>query len=277
MWGFKKLAIVRFATVQLECNINNWRENLLTAEKLLEKCRDQEAGIALLPELFNTGFLIGEKLTHISLEAYGLTLKTLARLSQRLNIFIVAGIPLPQNDKPINGAVLFRPDGSQKSGGKLHLCRMGSDEVKYSKAATESLSFDYKGSKIGVLICYDIAFPESARILALEGIKVICVLAAWNKSERSYVYEMSTLSRALENGVWVITSNQTGGSGVEQFFGRSRFVTPKGQILAEMNQEQGLLVRDVDLNYSDKLLEQGETYPFLTDRKPEIYGRLCDH
>jgi len=268
---------VRIASVQMECNINNWRENLLTAEKLLEKCHDQEADIALLPELFNTGFLIGEKLTHISLEAFSLTLKTLARLSEQLDIYIVAGIPLPQNDKPINGAVLFRPDGTQKTGGKLHLCRMGSDEVKYTKAASEPLSFNYRGNKFGVLICYDIAFPESARILALEGIKVIFVLAAWNKSERSYVYDMSTLSRALENGVWVITSNQTGGSAEEQFFGRSRFVTPKGQILAEMNREQGFLVRDVDLNYSDKLLEQGETYPFLTDRKPEIYGKLCDH
>lgn len=271
------MSTVRIASVQMECNINNWRENLLTAEKLLEKCRDQEAGIALLPELFNTGFLIGDELTHRSLEAYGLTLKTLARLSEQLDIFIVAGIPLPKGDKPINGAILFQPDGTQKTGGKLHLCRMGSDEVKYSKAASEPLSFNYRGNKFGVLICYDIAFPESARILALEGIKVICVLAAWNKSERSYVYDMSTLSRALENGVWVITSNQTGGFGEDQFLGRSRFVTPKGQILAEMNREQGLLVRDVDLSYSDRLLKEGETYPFLTDRKPEIYGKLCDH
>lgn len=267
---------IKIGTVQMECKPGDWKCNLDTAVRLIEKGRAGGAGIVLLPELFNTGFLMDQDLARVAGEAYDTTVTALSGLADGLGLTIVAGIPVPRENKPLNGAMLFKPGGIIKTGGKLHLCRTGSDEAKYSCAADELLSFELEEARIGTLVCYDVAFPEAARILVLEGANIIFVLTAWNLSERSYVYELSTLSRALENGVWLVSSNQTGGTADNLFLGASRFVTPRGLVLAEMKREQGVLVKEIDPGYSEKLLARGETYPFLKDRLPEKYGRLCE-
>ena len=268
--------MLKVGAVQMVCSTGDWQGNLKVAAELLEQCRVQGGRLAVLPELFNTGYLMASLLAGVAEEAYDKTLKELTYLSSSMELYIVAGIAVPhEKGKPLNGVLLFTPEGRIKTGGKLHLCQMGYKEKDYVSPAAAPLLFELDGTKIGAIICYDIAFPETARILALEGCGIILAPTAWNVTERSHVYDLCTRARALENGVWVIAANQAGGPPEDPFLGRSRFVTPKGAVLAEMEKQQGVLMQDVDLELSQKLLARGETYPFLMDRVPGMYHRLC--
>jgi len=270
------MSTIKIGSIQMECSSGEWEHNLKHSENYLMQCSAEGVSLALLPELFNTGYLMDYSLAKVAEESYDKTVNKLSSLSKSLNMFIVAGIPVPQKEeKPLNGILLFTPGGNVQISGKLHLCQMMYKETDYLSAAKTPLVFELNGTKIGALICYDIAFPEAARMLALEGAEIILVSAAWNITERSHVYEFFTKARALENGVWLVASNQTGGPSHDPFLGCSRFVTPKGNIMAEMKREQGILVQNVDLSLSQKLLDRGETYPFLGDRKPNLYGNLC--
>jgi predicted amidohydrolase len=137
---------------------------------------------------------------------------------------------------------------------------------------------DSVAGRVGLLICYDLVFPEAARCLCLAGAEVLAMPTAWGRAEDPTFargYDLFTRSRALENQVFLISSNLVGGAGLG-FHGHSRIVGPRGEVLAETS-GHGLAVAELDLPgmVSQARARSWFGQVFLKDREPGSYAALC--
>jgi predicted amidohydrolase len=125
--------------------------------------------------------------------------------------------------------------------------------------------------RLGSLICYDLEFPEPARVLALKGACVLAVSTAnfrpWVELQRVYAR-----SRAMENSMFVAVSNCIGKVESTEFFGGSIIVNPYGHILSEAGEAEAVLVADIDLSRIGKATEDCD---YIKKRRPELYDELC--
>ena len=151
-----------------------------------------------------------------------------------------------------------------------------------SYAAGESFeAFDTPVGRIGMLICYDKAFPEAARALAMDGAEIIACLSAWpgartaasadlNQDRWKRRFDLFDRARALENQVVWVSANQAGTFGSLRFVGSAKVVDPGGEVLADTGIAAGLAIATVDV---EELLGTARRAMFhLRDRRPETYG-----
>ena len=100
-------------------------------------------------------------------------------------------------------------------------------------------------SKIGILICYDVEFPEISRVLALKGAKIICISAAM---ESLFHWKIAARARALENTCFILACNRAGKENEIEYVGHSHIVKPDGKILASLGYDEGILIKKIDLS-----------------------------
>lgn len=141
--------------------------------------------------------------------------------------------------------------------------------------------YDAPFGKLGVLICYDIRFPEAARVLALEGADVIALPTNWPEGAESSP-DFLTRARAWENRVFVVAANRVGVERGRRFIGRSQIVSPGGKILCEAGpDEETILYADLDLEEARQkriVIEPGEwELDVIGGRRPELYGPLVEN
>jgi predicted amidohydrolase len=128
------------------------------------------------------------------------------------------------------------------------------------------------------LICYDIRFPEAARVLALKGAEVIALPTNWPEGAESSP-EFITRTRAWENRVFIVAANRVGVERGRKFIGRSQIVSPNGEIMVEAGpDEETIIYADLDLSLARQkriVIEPGEWELDITGgRRPELYGEL---
>ncbi|MCK9906111.1 carbon-nitrogen hydrolase family protein, partial [Frankia sp. Cpl3] len=122
--------------------------------------------------------------------------------------------------------------------------------------------FDLGFARLGMQICYEVGFPEGARILTLKGADIVVFPSAFGQA-RLYAWDLATRSRALENGLYVIAANRTGTEkGETTFGGTSRIVDPQGTVIAQAVQEDEAIISEIDLSL---VTEQRRTIPYLRD------------
>ncbi len=128
---------------------------------------------------------------------------------------------------------------------------------------------------VGLACCYDLAFPEVSRLLALGGARLLVVPMAWEVA-RGYVMQRVVAARAVENVAYVVCVNQSGAIGDLRFLGASCVLDPLGQVVAALGAEDELGFADVDPEWVDRLRggDDERAYPLLEDRRPELYGEL---
>ncbi|BBY73445.1 apolipoprotein N-acyltransferase [Mycolicibacterium parafortuitum] len=145
--------------------------------------------------------------------------------------------------------------------------------------------FDTPVGRIGLQICYDKAFPEAARIMALQGAQVITSLSAWpaartataeNLQEDRWTYRFNLFdtARALDNQVFWVASNQSGTFGSLRYVGNAKVVDPGGNILATTHLGSGMAVADVDIEETFRTMRAGMFH--LRDRRPDVYGPVTE-
>ena len=155
----------------------------------------------------------------------------------------------------------------------MHICETPGFHEKYYywPGTTDFPVFDL-GLNVGPCICYDRHYPETMRILTLRGADVIVVQTATSREEAGGVLEAEMQAAALANGVYVALVNRAGRDGNIDFAGRSFVVDPGGEIIAQStSHEDDILIVDLDL---DRIAQARHEWPFLRDRRPEIYGDL---
>ena len=145
--------------------------------------------------------------------------------------------------------------------------------------------FDTPVGRVGLQICYDKAFPEAARIMALEGAQIIASLSAWPAARTAtaenlqddrwtYRFNLFDTARALDNQVFWVASNQSGTFGSLRYVGNAKVVDPGGNVLATTLLGSGMAVAEVDVDATFRTMRAGMFH--LRDRRPDVYSPLTD-
>ncbi|MEG1537435.1 MAG: nitrilase-related carbon-nitrogen hydrolase [Clostridiales bacterium] len=237
-------AIIQFAVKKQDKSYNFNR-----AEALLRQAAAQGAEMAVLPELWSSGFDV-ENADVVGESSRGETVSFLRNMAAELNIFI-GGASFIENrqDKYYNTSVAIDRQGNLLAKyRKAHLFSYEMNEGQYLQAGEEWVMYQYPTATpltVGMLICYDLRFPEFARNMALRGTRIFTVPACWPKARISE-YELFCRARAAENRCFLLSANYCGGE-ASDFCGNSLIVSPFGEVLARGNNHEQVLVAEMDL------------------------------
>ncbi len=158
------------------------------------------------------------------------------------------------------------------------------ESMSYSAGSRYGV-FDTPVGRVGLQICYDKAFPEAARLMALDGAQIIASLSAWPAARTAtapnlqddrwtYRFNLFDTARALDNQVFWVASNQSGSFGSLRYVGNAKVVDPGGNILATTLLDSGMAIAEVDLDATFRTARGGMFH--LRDRRPDVYSPLTD-
>jgi omega-amidase len=255
---------VIIALAQMNIALGKPEQNTFTARKLAAEAAAQGADVLLLPELWATGY----DLDRIVEYATPLDTGHLARLHG----LYLTGTALESNPygKPFNTAALYGPDGARLGAyRKVHLwAPLG--EVEHMTPGDILPAFDLPWGRVALAICYDLRFPELWRCYADAGALLILIPAEWPERRVEH-WRLLLRARAVENQLFIVGCNRVGGGGDVQdpFGGHSAAVDPWAHVLVEGSTEPGLFLATVNL---DEVARARRLFPFLQDRRPEVYG-----
>ena len=245
--------------------------NLDRIEGAMRQAAAAGAHAILFPELFLTGYFLTPALTDLAERKDGPSLKRLAAMASRYGLLTVCGWP-ETNDGglPYNSAVIIERDGSILGGyRKTHLFGR---EPEFFAVGDRLHAFDTSLGRVGVAICYDIEFPETARILAIDGATALLTPTA-NMDPYAPYQAVFTRARAMENGIDVAIANTVGTLDGGHFFGQSSLVGPGGEVLDIAAGDERVLIVRVDFAESPPA---DASLQYLRTRRPELYGRLTE-
>ncbi|WP_028610588.1 carbon-nitrogen family hydrolase [Paenibacillus harenae] len=261
--------LLRLALLQMDIKAGQPEANFAKLAAMLEKAvsGERKPDVILFPEMWNTGYALTE-IEEIADERGNRTKALLSDFSRKHQVHIVAGSIAELKDGAVyNTIYAFDRQGSEVSDySKIHLFRL-MEEEKYLKAGDKLGKLEIEGHQAGMMICYDIRFPELARKLALEGAKLLFVPAEW-PHPRLHHWRTLLTARAIENQMFVIACNRTGSSGGTDFFGHSLVLDPWGEAVAEAGETETILYADIDLSLVDAVRTK---IPVFEDRRPSIY------
>ncbi len=272
--------------------------NLRKMELFIEEGAAQSADLIVFPEQALQGCMwsLSHEVTlkewlahHEAAEPIpGPSTDWLAERAARHSAMIVFGMTERQvvrgRETLYNACPLVGPQGLIGVYRKMHLV---ADEVHLFHPGDSWPVFDTPLGSLGVLICYDTQFPESARSLVLGGAQILVMPTAWAMTgdggaddRGGELYDLLTRVRAQENQSWLVAANQVGPCDVGdmRLYGHSRIVRPTGSVIAEIGLEEGLAVANVDLVQGMRDGMLGTLPPgldYLKDRRPDTYGRIC--
>ena len=236
-------------------------------QKIREMLKDVFADIIVLPELFNTGYVFEtkEELLPLAEDTSGETVSFLLEIAKEKDMCIVGGFPELSGDKIYNSAGAGLPDGRIYIYRKIHL--FDKEKLIFEKGNKGFFVFEFKGVKIGLMICFDWIFPEAARTLALKGAQIIC-----HPANLVLPYCQKALPiRALENRVFICMANRVGEERGVKFTGKSLICAPDSTILVTANEtDECVKVTNInpDIALQKKITELND---LLKDRRPEFY------
>ena len=232
----------------------------------------QAADLLLCPEMGLTGYAIGaQRVLALAESADGPLAQAVAAIAQRHQIAIVYGYPErhPDGLPPYNATQAIAPDGQPIAHyRKTHLFG-DMDRRQFSAGDAPSQVFEYRGWRLGLLICYDVEFPETVRMLALQGADAVLVPTA-NMQGFEEVQKLLLPARACENRVYVAYANACGREGPVSYNGMSTVVAPGGQTLVQANEHAHI----IPLTLDPDALAQARPSAQHPDRRPSLYRLL---
>jgi len=268
---------IKVALAQMSCKVGDKTHNIRAMATYIKKAKKQKADVILFPELSVTGYVTKDRTYELAETIPGPSTKKIEKLAKENQIHVIHGmIEKSAKAKGIvyNTAVLTSPYGVIGQYRKMYLpTHSVFEEKRYFRQGYETPMFDTPIGKVGIIICYDIFFPEIARLLRLKGTEIIACISASPSVRRNY-FEILTAARALENTAYVAYVNLVGIEDGLQFWGGSRVIAPNGQIIAQAKyDEEDLILGTID--YTD--IPRTETFvPTLRDLRPELFNELSD-
>ncbi len=223
--------------------------------------------VILLPEMWNTGYALDH--IHLLADNQGVrTKKLISDFCKEHAVNIIAGSIADRMDGEVrNTMYVFDRTGAVVADySKIHLFRLMSEE-KYLVAGDHLGQFELEGVSAGMMICYDIRFPELTRKLALGGAKVLFISAEWPKPRLQHWRTLLT-ARAIENQMYIVACNRVGVSDGTEFFGHSMIIDPWGEIIVEADEEESIVTAELNLVLVDQVRER---IPIFEDRRPKFY------
>ncbi len=254
-------------------------KSFATIAAIIDDARAQGVQLLVLPEAALGGYvesLHGDTEPPPALDAGGPELERVMQLAG--DMVVCVGFCEDGGDGiRHNVAACVSGDGLHHLHRKIH---MPLDEGRFTTPGDNLSAFDTPVGRLGMLICYDKAFPEAARTLTLDGAEVLCFLSAWPRSATNPApnliedrqwrrAELWDRSRAAENSLIVASANQTGSFGKLDFLGGARVVGPGGDPLAQTGPDPGLAVTTVDV--PSTLEKARRALSPIRDLRPDVY------
>ena len=259
---------MRISCVQMDVLLGKPSENLTRVKELVASAAESGADVVVLPETWNVGFFPREGLTELADPDGEITRRELGALARELRVNLVAGSAATLRDgKVFNTAYVFDRDGECVGRyDKTHLFSPMGEDVFFEKGS-DLCTFSLDGVQCGLILCYDIRFPELTRSLALKGIEILFVPAQW-PSVRTEHWRTLTKARAIENQIFLACCNGCGSAGETVYGGNSAVYDPWGTVLAAAGEREEVISADCDLTVIGSIRSSMHVF---NDRRPELY------
>jgi predicted amidohydrolase len=216
----------------------------------------------------------------------GPTTNQLGKIAAKHHLYIQIGMAESARAGQVfyNTAVLVGPEGVIGKFRKLH--DRGEWPVFCSGDDFPLLKTEF--GRIGMLVCYDLCFPETVRTYAVQGALIASMSTAWplkdseaqdpERDYHAYVYDTFTRAHALFNQIFFLSSNQVGPTGNFNYYGHSRIISPTGKVLADSGREEKLITATVDIDHEIDIARTETLFykNLLRDRRPETYTALLE-
>ena len=265
----------RIALAQISCDQGNKKKNLETIRENVVRAKNEGAQLVVFPELSLTGYVVRDQIYELAERIPGPSTRVLEKLAKENGLYIIFGMPETCQKTQAtlhNSAVLVGPSGFIGKYRKMYLPTHSIfEEKRYFRPGYQVAVYDTELGKIGLVICYDIYFPEVTRLTRLNGAQLIVCISASPGIRRSF-FETLTAARAIENTTYLAYVNRAGIEDGLQFWGGSRLIGPSGRIIAVAKyDEDDFVVAEID--YADAKPVEAFV-PTLRDLRPELFDKL---
>lgn len=265
---------ITVATVQMEPKLGQEQENLVKMRDFIDRiATEQPVDLIVFPELITSGYEVGPRFPQLAQRIPGPTVNLIAQRASELGIHVAFGMVTKKEKVEsvlYNTAVLVGPDGDVlHEHHKVHL--HGEEQmifrsgyrIRACEIAIRDISFT-----VGLMVGWDLAFPETARSLVMRGSELLLVCANWEEPKtdewRTYLR-----ARAYENAVFLAAANRVGEEPSYTFFGQSSIIGPYGQFYTRVDEpSEGYAVATIDLDETSRRREETQ---ILQCRHPRTY------
>lgn len=272
---------MKVAGVQMDIEIANVEANLQKMEQRLAETTAAGAQLTVFPECTTTGYCFDslEEAKPLAENLVGPSHTRVQQWCRELSTMVVYGFLEGVENRVYNSLALVGPTGTLGTYRKIHLPLLGVD--RFTTMGDRPLAvIETTGIRIGMNICYDSSFPESARILALQGADLIALPTNWPPTS-SIAADVIPNTRALENHVYFMSINRIGSERGFEFIGKSKICDPHGNNLAFADHaNEAILYAEIDPDIARQkhLVSVPGVHEIhrITDRRPEYYGPLAE-
>ncbi len=268
------MSTLRLALIQMQSKANARDENVAKALKYIDEVATEKPDLVVLPEFFNIEYVFQFRdyaYIDCAEPEDGYTITAIREKAREHRTTICATIFEEQGPGLYFDTAFFIGPGGDIFGKyrKTHPAAVRSLEKIYFRGGTVFPNWEIKGMRVGVIICYDHFFPETARCSTVNGAELILGPFAAPAEPR---WDALMITRAFENGVYLAPCNKVGLEGEWVFGGRSLVVDPYGEIVAKASDEtDDTIVVEIE---REKVYAARRRYPMLRDRRPDVYGPL---
>ncbi|HVV08429.1 nitrilase family protein [Amycolatopsis sp.] len=285
----RRVSPVRVAVVQFEprVGVENLKSNEIAVEERLTAAADNGAGLIVLPELATTGYVFEtreEAYAHSEPVPNGRSVEMFARIAAERDLYIVGCVVEQADGKLYDTAVLAGPDGYIGRYRKTHL--WNTEKLWFTPGDEGFRVFDTRIGRIGLLVCWDIWFPETARIVTQLGADIICIPTGWVWTPPP-LYDASgtcmaahlTITAAHANNVFIATADRIGQERGAGFMGNSLIAGTNGWPIDRIAgpDEDTILYADVDLVQSRTAPIWNQLNDLHRDRRTDLYDQLLGY
>ena len=259
---------MKIACAQMDVHLGDSAYNYAHALELVRKAAAAGADTVLLPETFNIGFFPRENLAELADPDGEIVKMAFGALAAELHINLIAGsVVTNRGGQVYNTSYVFDRGGTcVASYDKTHLFTpMG--EHEYFTPGDALCTFTLDGVKCGLIVCYDLRFPELTRSLALQDIELLFVPAEWPGIRRAH-WQTLNRARAIENQIFLACCNGCGTAGETVYGGNSAVYDPWGVVLVAAGEKEEVISADCDLSVIGNIRSSMHVF---NDRRPELY------
>ncbi|MFE1442891.1 carbon-nitrogen hydrolase family protein [Streptomyces sp. NPDC058739] len=261
---------MRTALLQSSGRPGSTVENLKVLDEAAGRAAAAGAGLLVTAEMFLTGYAIGDDIARLAEPADGEAADAVAETAARHGLAVAYGYPERDGDTVYNAVQLISAEGTRLANyRKTHLFGCF-ERDHFTPGDTPVVQAELNGLTVGLMICYDVEFPENVRAHALAGTDLLLVPTA-QMHPFQFVAESVVPVRAFENQMYVAYVNRVGPEGEFEFVGLSTLAGPDGVARTRAGRDEQLVLADADPVF---LAESRENNPYLKDRRPGLYGSL---
>lgn len=259
---------MKVSCLQMDVLPSRPEENFPHAAQLIRSAMASQPDVIVLPESWDISFLPRDANCALYAHGYTAAVELIGALAKEYHVNIVAGSVTELRDgKLYNTCCVFDRQGDLiATYDKTHLFSHAGEDKRYEKGE-KLCTFSLDGVPCGVIICYDLRFPELTRTMCLSGMDVLFAVCQWPRP-RTGLMAALTVARAIENQMFAVCCNACGTAGDKVCGGGSLIADPMGNVLVSGSGSEEILTADCNL---EKLQTIRNSIPVFRDRRPELY------